>query len=151
MARTTAGKNADLAATALDDSDGDGVYTGTFVIPSGQNAYKFVVIEGGAIAAWEASADRPLNLDGMSIDVALDTSEWSQGLLFLVDMTPPLAGGASFDPATQYVAAVGSHNGWGDAPRDQSELTDPNGDNIYTGRYGVGDAGVAYKFTIRNN
>jgi len=144
-------QNADLSAYALNDGDGDGIYEGTFNIDGGSYAYKFVVTTGSpkTLKTWEASADRPLNVNG---DATLDVGEWSQGVRFRVDMTPPLAGGATFDPNTQYVAVVGNFNGWGGATRESSELTDANGDNIYEGRHLVagGLPSVMYKFTIRN-
>lgn len=136
---------------ALTDGDGDGIYEGTFNIADGAYEYKFVVTEGANIAAWEdgLSANRTLTVAG---DATLEVSEWNTGVKFLVDMTPPLAGGATFDPATQYVAVVGNINGWGGAPKDVSELSDVNNDNIYEGRHPVagGLPNIEYKFTIRN-
>ncbi len=142
---------ADLNAYALTDVDSNGIYEGTFSVTDGSYAYKFVVTEGSpkAIRNWEASPDRPLAVSG---DDTLKVSEWNQGVRFRVDMTPPLVGGATFDSTTQYVAAVGNINGWGGAPRELSELTDSNSDNIYEGRHpvGAGYPNFEYKFTIRN-
>ena len=147
-------ENADLAASALSDEDGDGIYSGTFVIESGENTFKYVVTEGGALAHWESSDDRPLSLDGMMTDVELDTSEWSQGVNFSVDMTDPLNDGL-YNPEVHYIAAVGTFNGWGGATRESSELIDENDDNVYDGilpvAAGLADAnGVKFKYVIRN-
>ena len=137
-----------VAAGALSDADGDGIYSGTIPVAQGDIQYKYVVSADGAVAAWESSPDRTLTVGADPVSV--DTTEWAQGILFKVDMTPPLAGGATLDTTTQYVAVVGSHNGWGDAPRESSEMSDADGDNIYEGRHEVGSAEVLYKFTIRN-
>jgi len=143
---------ADLAGFALSDADGDGVYEGTFNITEGGYNYKYVVTAGApiAIAAWESSPDRPFTVTAGPDTLAL--SEWSLGVLFKVDMTPPLAGGATFDPATQYVAVVGNINGWGGAPRALSELKDDDANGVYEGRHPVkaGLPTIEYKFTIRN-
>lgn len=144
---------ADLNTFALSDGDGDGIYEGTFNFDGGSYEYKFVVTQGApkTIKAWEdgISGNRKITVAG---DATLDVSEWNMGVKFRVDMTPPLAGGATFDPATQYVAAVGNINGWGGASRESSELTDPDGDNIYEARHHVaaGLPNIEYKFTIRN-
>lgn len=145
---------ADLNAFALTDGDNDGTYEGTFNFEGGSYEYKFVVTEGTpkTIKAWEdgLSGNRKITVAG---DATLNASEWNTGVKFRVDMTPPLAGGATFDPATQYVAVVGNINGWGGAAREASELTDTDGDNIYEARHHVagGLPNIEYKFTIRNN
>lgn len=141
---------ADLVASALTDADNDSVYVGVQAITNDTIDYKFVVTDAGAIAAWESSDNRQF-IKGAN-DSTLAASEWAQGVNFKVDMTPPLGGAsaATLDTATQYVAVVGTFNGWGGAPRAGSEMTDADNDNIYEGRYPVGTSDAMYKFTIRN-
>jgi hypothetical protein len=141
-------------ASVLTDSDGDGVYLGTFDIEEGMIEYKFH--DGDD---WESVDNRSYTvLPGVNQTIPLaffnndDVCNPPGGpvpVTFQVNMKVKLLEGA-FDPLYlgEWVSVRGSFNGWSAV----DTLADADNDSIYTKTLMIAeDTDVAYKFVIRED
>jgi len=147
------------AAWQLADGDGDGIYTGTFRFggtPSQTIEYKYYAT---GTLGYESTSNRSFSLtfnsDGnpLPADVLTpvyfnnqDTVPQNRNVTFSVNMGFQISSGA-FVPASGVVDVRGTFNGWSGGTSWQ--LTDVDGDGIYTGTFNlIGTEGAAqeYKF-----
>ncbi|MEL6866749.1 MAG: hypothetical protein AAFP19_20165 [Bacteroidota bacterium] len=138
----------DPAGTMMEDPEFDGIYTVTVPIADGTEIqYKYVNDND-----W--GADEPDNRmytvsdDGDGTDlvplVCFKSADacTNAGVTFTVDMNDEIISG-EFDATTGKVYVAGDFQGWmGDA----DELTDPDGDGVYSGTFTLDEGDIEYKF-----
>lgn len=145
------------AAPAMDDSDGDSIYTGTYKVPANARyEYKFVI----NATQWEHDPNRVVVVDSTDKEVppvyfdddSVVTIKKNGHIKFSVN-TDVLAEVGLFNPTEDSVHVRGSFNGWNsdDAERSHMNQNLTNPLNWYLNvpftDFGVGDP-VYYKFWI---
>lgn len=124
-------------ASVLTDSNGDGIYTGTFEIADGSIDYKFHGTPEDRIG-WENDPNRNATVSG---DIVLPVVAFNKTLnnycvsenyeiIFEVDMSIQVLAGA-FDPATDRVWVAGELFNWGPGPADTELFLDPFNEDPY--------------------
>ena len=143
-------------APIMTDDDGNLVYTVTLQITPGQHYYKYLI--GSAWGRDElpgANREMNINADSALFPVYYDNEPYivnppvstdSVMLTLNVNMRVKTLEG-DFNPASDFVVAAGSFQGWN--PGAAPHMTDDDGDSIYTGTYKVPTkATYEYKFVI---
>lgn len=134
----------------LADTDGDGIYSGTYPIVAPKMAkYKFVVIKG-TNSFWETRADRfdtipstPMKLKTKYYDDDSTSVIFDNNITFQVNMSVQMKK-SKFNKASDSVVVRGDFNGWGGKT---NLLKDADGDSIYTGTYNIASMKkIIYKF-----
>lgn len=146
----------DWGESNLSDADNDSIYTGTIAVDAskltgGKMDYKFFSHGAGADnGGWETMADnRSVTVTG---DVTLDVvwfnnepmpSGAAANVTFEADMRLPIKQG-NLIPGSGKVYVAGDFNGWNTTA---DELTDSNGDSVYTKTVQINSAQlIHYKF-----
>jgi hypothetical protein len=139
----------DPGADEMTDPDLDGIYEITFSIPNGTMIeWKYINSN-----AWDGNdetnnrmhtvTDNGMGQDILPIVCFNSTMACTNtGVTFRVDLTDEVFAG-NFDPATGKVYVAGNFQGW--VP-DATELTDPDGDKVYTLNTMVTPGPIEYKF-----
>ncbi|RLD15942.1 hypothetical protein DRI50_03050 [candidate division KSB1 bacterium] len=144
-------------APIMEDNDGNLVYTTTLQVEPGSYEYKYLLgsawgrdeLQGQPNRQITVTADTalfPVYFDNEPYVVNPPVSTDSVMLTLNVNMRVKTLEG-DFNPASDFVVAAGSFQGWnaGAAPH----MTDDDGDSIYTGTYKVPtNATYEYKFVI---
>ena len=137
----------------LSDDNGDNIYTGDVLFTAGTNPYQEYKFVNGSI--WEDYiSNRILNIDDSSPTMILPTVYFNDippdeiFVTFQVDMTLQIWNDW-FVPGADTAAVSGSMNNW-----NKWELTDIDGDDIYTGEYSfygsISDV-IEFKYRINDN
>ncbi len=142
-----------VGADTLSDADGDNIYSGDVLFTAGSNPYHEYKFVNGS--TWEDNiSNRVLHIDDSSPAMVLPPVYFNDILpdeidvTFQVDMSVQIFNGW-FVPDADTSAVSGSMNNW-----EKWELTDADGDEVYTGEYSfygsVSDV-IEYKFRINDN
>jgi hypothetical protein len=135
-------------AGELTDPDGDGVYSKTFTLPPGNYEYKF--LNGNAWGTDEGVPSSCATNGNRGITVAADpltaqncfgTCDVSCPTTVAVEVTLQVKLDGPADPAGVHVA--GAFQGWNPAA---TELTDADGDGIYTVTLSMNNGTYEYKY-----
>ena len=149
-------------AVQLSDPDGDGIYVGTDTL-NGSSGGNFIFLNSPA-NAWDWSTKE--NLTGLSCadpnnynDRILPTFTQDTTLMFCfgscsTDTVCPTPSNVTFSVDMSYVTSPfnnvylsGTMNNWNSG---SDTLTDPDGDNVYTGTFSLMPGTYEYKFTYDN-
>ncbi|HMA61593.1 MAG TPA: choice-of-anchor J domain-containing protein [bacterium] len=151
-----------------DETAGDNVYTTDILYTAGQSkevTYKYGINSLDNEAGF--AENRSMTLDDanstfdpetdcfgeQNTDDRLPFPEYTCGeqattVTFQVNMSAQIDNG-TFDPASDVVGVAGSINGWGDPSDDQ--LSDTDGDSIYTTTVEVDTGTIEYKYRLNNS
>ncbi len=144
-------------APIMQDNDGNLVYTTTLQIAPGTYEYKYLIgsawgrdeLQGQPNRSITVTGDTalfPVYFDNEPYVVNPPVSTDSVMLTLNVNMRVKTLEG-DFNPASDFVVAAGSFQGWN--PGAAPHMTDDDGDSIYTGTYKVpSKATYEYKFVI---
>ncbi len=145
--------------SALTDTDADGVYEATIAVDAstleagtGNLFYKFYH-NGAGSANWESDINGGNRVVAVTADKVLDAAFFNSGfysgggtytgvatdVTFSVDMTLPI--NQDFNPATGHVYIAGSFTDWGTSAL---EMTDPDGDKVYSITTSLNSGTVVY-------
>ena len=146
-------------AFALADPNNDGVYTGTFPLPAGDIAYKFV--STGSNSFEDDTPNRTFTVAGAAQTIPVVTfadgppvnacgaSNQDYDLLFSVDMSIE-RGRGTFNPATDIVGVLGEIQGWSETAPFILQL------DAFTGEYAaivprtvLAPSSTGFKFVIQ--
>jgi len=124
-------------ADVLTDTNGNGIFTGTFEVEDGPITYKFFGTPEARIG-WENDPDRTATIEG---DTTLEVVAFNKTfgdfcvaedyeIVFEVDMSVQVLSGA-FDPETDKVWVAGELFNWGPGPDDTEMFLDPFNEDPY--------------------
>jgi Secretion system C-terminal sorting domain len=141
------------AAAQLTDPDGDKIYSRTFTLPAGTYAYKFLNgnawgTDEGVPSACAVNGNRELVVGAAAITQqnCFGTCDVSCPNTVAVDVTLQVKLDGPADPTGVHVA--GAFQGWNPGA---TELTDADGDGIYTVTLSINNGTYGYKFVNGNS
>lgn len=155
-----AAANWDPATTALDDADGDGIYSVVLTLPAGTYLYKYVngnawgQDENALPTACNVGNNRQITIGTSAMTVPLhaygicDPNPAGNPITFRVDMKNQTVGANGVHVAGNFQVLAGLAGDWDPAT---AELFDADGDKVYQNTFWLSDTGhLAYKFVNGN-